>query len=436
MSTQKPKNIVILGAGFGGVYAMRALHKKFHNNEQVRLILINKTNYFLFTPLLHEVATGNVEPAHIVEPLRKIVGCCLAQLHTANVESVSTKNQIVHTTDGDISYDYLVVALGARTNFFNTEGAEQHSFTLKSLNDAINLKNHFITTIEEASRLYHKKDLSEEEKHAQLSELLQFVVVGGGATGVELAAEMADFFFDTFSKYYKKEVMQHVRITILQKADELLPHFPKSLREKSRKALIKKGVDVRFGVSAQKVTNHSVELSDGAVLPTKTVIWTAGVSATPLSFDVPVGEERGRFFVEHDLSLKEHSNIFVVGDIAHLPDKKTGTPLPQLAQVATQQGGVVAKNIMNTMSGKKRKTFSYRHKGNLISLGEWMAAGEVGVVHVWGHIAWWLWRTIYLSKLISKQKRLRVTVDWTLNILQPRDVSQFYQCTEKGKEPS
>ena len=428
--TDDPTRIVILGAGFGGVYTFKRLHQWFHKDPNVELVLVSDDNYFLFTPLLHEVATGNVEPVNVVEPLRKVLGCCLAEFHLAQVCRVRSEDGVVETTSGEISYDYLVVAIGSEPHFFGVEGAEEHAFTLKSMSDAITLKNHVIRSLEEAnSRLagYTPPD----HLHVPLEELTHFVIVGGGPTGVELAAELADLCFHTFARYYPPALANMMRITIVQRGDELVPQFTEKMRRQSLRTLTNKGVDVRFQASATKVTDNAVFLDTGDVLDTRSVIWTAGVTPKELPFDREVPTEKGKILVNQYLQLEHEPHIFAIGDISQHYDKDTGEPIPALAQVATKQGPYVADVIANTIRGKAIEPFKYHSEGNLLSLGKWRAAGEVKGYAIYGRFAWWLWRTIYLSKLISWSKKIKVAMDWTINLFRPRDISQLSEFEQK-----
>lgn len=414
---KNPTRIVILGAGFGGVYAFKRLHKFFHRDPNVKLVLVNEKNYFLFTPLLHEVATGGVSRENVVEPLRKVLGCCLAEFHLAKVRSVDLEKRRVATDVGICEYDYLVVALGAETNFYGTPGAREHSFTLKSLEDAVRLKNHFIKKFEEATTVTDIK---------RLDAMLHFVVVGGGPTGVELAAEMAELFYETFGKYYKDHFFYpKVKITLVQSHKELLPHFSKKMREKSLKVLRDKKINVRLGARVTLVSGSSVEFGGGERMPTETVVWVAGVRPHKPHFNEAVEENaRGRIMVNEYLQMKRRPEVFVLGDMAAFATGE-GRELPMLAQVTTKEASAVAENIGRLIHGKSLKPFSYRHSGDMISLGQWMALAEIKKVSFQGHLAWWLWRTVYLSKLISFPKKIKVAVDWTFNLFMPRDISEL-----------
>lgn len=411
------KRIVILGAGFGGVYTYKELHKIFHKDKDVELIMVSRTNYFLFTPLLHEVATGSISPENIIEPIRKVLGCCLSNLYVAEVESISLKEKYIETLQGRIDYDYLVVGLGSTTNFFGVPGAEENCLTLKNLEDAKAIKNRCIDMCEQA---LHIKDPVLRKK------MLRLVIIGGGATGIELSAELIEFFHHTLEKYFcDKNIRRDAEIVLVHRDSELLSMFPATLRQKSAKILQEKGIKILLSTEVVRVDHDGVHTRGGECIATNTPIWTAGVMPTPIRFDVEVKNARGLIPVEQTLCTKDFREVFIVGDMAGYLDPHTNKLLPMLAQVAVKQADIVAHNIAASMKKQPLKNFHYKHKGTMVSLGQWMAAGEISRFSFSGHLAWWLWRTIYLSKLISWQKKLKVAGNWTLNLFSPRDISKF-----------
>ncbi|MEZ4087356.1 MAG: NAD(P)/FAD-dependent oxidoreductase [Candidatus Gracilibacteria bacterium] len=331
----KPK-IVILGAGFGGIYTYLHLRKKLKPSE-ADIILVNKTNHFLFTPMLHEVATGGLGHHQIVESLREIIYDSDTNLYVANIESVDFDTKKVHTNVGDINFDYLVIATGATTNFYDIPGAKENAFTIKSLGEAIKLRNYFIDNFEKASKV---KDAKERKK------LLSFAIVGGGATGVEVAGEASDFFYKTFCKYYCQDIEAgDVNLYIINRGPELLPQFNPYLRKKALKALTKKKVQIKLNSSVTSIEKDHIQLSSGETLPVNNVIWTAGVKANPpkINQETPT-DSSGRLKVNQHLQIKGHPHIFALGDVASY-EYQSGKALPMLAQVAVQQSKTVATNI-------------------------------------------------------------------------------------------
>lgn len=414
----KKTRIVILGAGFGGVYTYKQLHKVFHHDKNVELVMVSRTNYFLFTPLLHEVATGSIDPENIVEPIRKVLGCCLADLHVTDVESVSLKEKYIETVNGRINYDYLVVGLGSTSNFFGLPGAEEHCLTLKNLDDAKRIKNRCIDVCEQA---LHITDEQERKK------ILRMVIIGGGPTGVELAAEMIEFFHSTLEKYFcDKNIRRDAEVVLVHRDAELLPMFSLPLRKKSLEILRKKGIRVFMSTEVVAVDEQGVHCKNGNLIETASAIWTAGIQPVQVNLQGEIVKNKnGTIPVETTLNMKDYPEVFVLGDMAGYIDPQTQKSLPALAQVAVKEADCVANNIIALIEGKLLQPLVYHHKGSFVSLGQWMAMGELSHFSFTGHLAWWLWRTIYLSKLISWQKKLKVALNWSVNLFSPRDISKF-----------
>ncbi len=411
----KEIKIVIIGNGFGGIYALRNLHNHFHKHKHVRLSLVGQKNYFLFTPLLHEVATGGISPENIIEPIRKVFGCCLDRFYLGKANLIDTTTKTVHVGKENLSYDYLILAPGAETNFFGIPGADKYSFTLKTLDDAIKIKNHLVAQIERAS---HILDADERRK------ILSFVVVGGGPSGVELVAEMHELILSTFSKYYSRALIKDVSVTLVQRDAELLPQFGSKIRRKSIKILEKKGIRVMISTHATEVGEDYVITNTDEKILTETIVWVAGIKPSPLNFDIPVLRAKDdRIVVNEFLQLTEHKEIFALGDVALIQDGEHF--VPALAQAAEKEAKSVAKNLYRLVKNKELKPFEYKSSGSLVSFGQHMAAGEIAHITFMGYLTWWLWRTVYLTKMISPKKKVRVAVDWALNIFSPRDISQI-----------
>ncbi|MBD3251904.1 FAD-dependent oxidoreductase [Candidatus Uhrbacteria bacterium] len=414
----KQKRIVIVGAGFGGLYTFRTLRKRL--SDKAQYVIVNPENYFLFTPMLHEVATGNVPAENIIEPLRKALRIRCTELLLGCVRSVDRERGVVRTATEDIPYDYLVLAPGSETNFFGNQNAMQKSYTLKSLNDAYRLKNRLLELMETATRMRSK------DRKA----LLSFVIVGGGPTGVELAAEMAELFEKTFKRFYDEAIVKDVSITLVDQNKELITMFSPSMRKRAAASLTRAGIRLRLETGVQDVQRDQVLLKNGERIPSNTTIWVAGVKPATIDFNGPIERDRsGRCLVHPNLKLNGSHNIFVIGDAAAcLQDQR---PLPALAQVAVKQGTYVANAIADEIEGKEPSPFYYKHAGSLLSLGRWNAIAEIAGIKFSGHLAWWIWRTIYLSKFISWNKKIEVAVDWTRGIFTPRDISRVDPTTKK-----
>ncbi len=418
MSKRTNTRILILGAGFGGVYTYKHLHRLFHGDKNVEIVIVNDTNYFLFTPFLHEVATGGISPEHTLEPLRKLFPCCDMKLYLTRVDQLVPQQKMVHTGMGVIEYDYCVIALGAQTNYFGVRGAPEHTFGLKSLDDALRLKRHCIRLFERAALSRHP----EERKRA-----LRFCIVGGGPTGVELAADLSEFIHETLSKLYKQcGLINDAEIILFHRDAELIPQFDIQFRRQALRVLRSKRITVRLQTSVKEVASDHILLSNGERVETATTIWVAGV--TPYEVNPESGltcDSFGRMSVRPTLQHEKFDSVFVLGDCACFTNKGETRPVPALAQVAVKQAPIVAENIYRHMKIKPLKQFRYTNSGMLISLGRWMAFAQIGPFRFSGPIAWWLWRTVYLGKILTLEKRLRVAMDWTLDLFAPRDISEF-----------
>ena len=417
-----PKNIatriLILGGGLGGAYAYKHLHRLFHGRGAVEISIVTENNYFLFTPFLHEVATGGISPEHTLEPLRKLFPCCDLKLYLTHVDRIIPQQKTVCTGMGMIGYDYCIVALGATTNYFGVTGAFRHAFGLKSLDDALRLKRHCI-------RLFERAALSDDADERK--KLLRFCIVGGGPTGVELAAEMAEFVYETIQRLYRRcGFAEYVDITLLHRDDELIGQFDVQFRRAALRVLRSKRIAVRFQTAVKEVGSDHILLESGERIETATTVWVAGVSPYEVNPDSGLTcDSFGRMAVRPTLQHEQFDSLFALGDCACFTNRGETKPVPALAQVAVKQGRVVAENIYRHMKIRPLTSFRYRSSGMLISLGRWMAFAQLGPFRFSGPVAWWLWRTIYLGKILSLEKRIRVAVDWTLDAFAPRDISEL-----------
>lgn len=409
------KQIVILGGGFAGVYTYLSLMRNAAT-KNFDVLIINNTNHFLFTPMLHEVATGSLAEHQIVESLRSIMQKRGGEVLVADVLDVNLDRKKISTPEGDVGYDVLVVALGATTQFYGVTGAAEHSYVLKTLQDAARLKGKFIECFDAAINI---KDVEERKK------LLTFSVIGGGPTGVELVAEMADLFFETLIPLYGDKIHKNeITLTLINRGKEILHMFDESLRTSALAVLRKKGVKVLLDVVVKEVTAAEVVLEDGTKIPSMHTMWAAGVSPTSIKIDPEVERDRsGRILIDSHLRIKGHTDVFALGDIA-AQQNTHGDALPMLAQVAVQQGKAAGKNIAAFLSGKQPTPFVYRSKGSLVSLGQWHAVGKTFGILWKGPLAWFAWRTVYLFNFASWPNRIRIALDWTLNLFNPRDITR------------
>lgn len=394
--------IVIIGGGFGGVYTAKNLFKLF--GEKAEITLINKSNYFLFTPLLHEVATGALTPQSITESLREIFRGTSVICVEDIVNEVDTNNKIIKLKSKDINYDYLVISPGAETNYFGIAGAQESSFTLKNLEDAIKLRNHIISTFEKASETGNK-------------DLLSFAIIGAGATGVELATELIEYAELILHSYYKesKFTKSDIKISLITNSPDVIAQFPVKMRAIAMSELKKKGINVITNATVSKVEPNLITFADNATLNSDTIIWVAGVKPSLSQIKgIEIGP-KGRLEVNEYLQSTKNPEIFGLGD--------SSSTYPMLAQIAVQQASTVANNIYAISNKLELKKFTTNVKGLLISLGEWSAAGNFGKITLRGPIMWWIWRTIYLFNFHSWKKRFEIVIEWTVNLFYPRDIT-------------
>lgn len=418
VSKEEKKKIVVIGGGFGGIYVTGYLDKLARKNK-AEITLISRNNYFLFTPLLHEVATGGLSPVSVAEPVREILRKSKVKFYQAEVSQIDTENKRVFTNGDDPQYDILILAPGAETNFHNVVGAEKYGLPLKTLYDAVRIRSRIIDAFEQAA-------LTEDEELRK--ELLTFVVVGGGATGVELAAEMAEFIFETIYPYYKGTFCKErdMKIVLVSGSEEVLTLFPKNIQYWAGKVLKRKGIEVIKNANASEVTEKDISLNTGQKIKSRTVIWTAGVKPEIPEIKGQIEKHKsGRILVDEFLRAKGFNDVFILGDSAAFLEDEKSKLVPMFAQVAVQQAKTVAGNVKSILEGKPLKSWDYKSKGFLVSLGQWRAVGVVLGLRIQGRFAWWLWRTVYLFKFISWKKKIRIAFEWTVNLFYPRDITKL-----------
>lgn len=412
---KKSKKIVILGAGFGGLIALKSIYRHVKNWRELDILIIDKNNYFVFTPLLHEVATGGVDPADIVFPIRDLAKGGTEHLE-AEVLSVDLLKKSVVTSRGEIYYDYLVAALGAGTNFFGVSGAAENSFTLKNIKDTIRLKNHLIHIFDEANN---------EKDPGRQKDILRIVIIGGGATGVELGAEIQEF-LERINKEYPNISDDTPEFYLIEAGDKLLPIFHENFSKKALKILERKRFKIIFKDPCSKVTEEGIVCISNSSIKSQTVIWTSGVLPSQIAFTPELSRQKGRIIVEPSLNLKDFPEVFILGDMAAVADKKFGL-LPTSAQAAAEEGKFAGENIARLISGRSLKSFRYLHKGDLVSIGKWRALAQIGsgFLRFDGPIAWLIWRFNYLIQMPGLSKKIRLFFDWILYFVSKRDISEI-----------
>jgi NADH dehydrogenase len=420
------KRVLILGSGFGGLYTALRLEKRLRRYPDVELLLVNRENFFLFTPMLHEVAAGDLDLTHIVNPVRKLLR--RTQFFNGDIKRIDLNSRrviVAHPDDNhdhELSYDYLVLALGSVTNFYNLPGLAEKALTMKSLSDAIRLRSRLIRNLEEADF-----ECSCEDR----SRLLTVVVAGGGFAGVETIASVNDFVREAI-EFYPKLTEAELRIVLVEATDLILPELGAELGAYARKKLAGRGVQFLMKTAVKSVSNDEVNLSDGTTLKTNMLVWTAGVSPNPLLDMLDCSNERGRLVTNEFLEVIDYRGVWALGDCAAVPDPATGKSCPPTAQHAIRQGKIVADNVVAAIRGGKRRRFEFKTLGALASIGKRTGVARIMGVNFSGFIAWWLWRTIYLNKLPRFEKKVRVALDWFLDLLFAKDLVQFMDASPRN----
>ena len=390
--------VVIVGAGFGGLNAARALRR-----APVQVVLVDRNNYHLFQPLLYQVASAGLEPEEIAKPARAILrGQKNFDFRMVDVTRVDFAAKRVDTSAGPISYDFLVLAPGGETNFFGLESMQRHGLGLKDIPDAIEIRNHVLTCFEQA--------MLEPEAEKRRA-LLTFIVVGGGPTGVEMAGALSELIRLVLVKDYPRLNIKDVRILLLEATDKLLAAMPERLREAAVKTLWRKWIDVRFGAQVADYDGKQIRLKSGEIIPAQTVIWAAGVRASPLNTTLGVAPGRqGRIPIEPTLQVPGHPEVFIIGDAAYR--EQDGEPLPMVAPVAIQMGRFVARNIKRQLRGQPLESFRYRDQGTLATIGRNAAVANVYGIKATGFVAWVMWLGIHIIQLIGFRNKLFVLINW------------------------
>jgi NADH dehydrogenase len=421
--TRRPrkKRIVILGGGFGGVYAAIHLEKFLAGEQTVEICLVSRDNFLLFTPMLHEIAASDLEITNIVNPLRKLLH--KVEVLVGDVNEIDLPNKRVLVSRGyrnnsqQVDYDHLVIALGSITNFYNLPGFPELALAMKSLPDAIRLRAQILPHLEEANSECNPTDLKS---------LLTFVVAGGGFAGVETVAALNDFVREALP-FYPNLCEDMLRVMLVHSGSVILPELGESLGEYTQEVLARRGVEVRLNTRVKSMTENKVFLVDGVAIPSCTLVWTAGTVPNPLILPLSCGKERGQIRVNEFLRVPDWPNVWAVGDCAFVPDiRNPGKSHPPTAQHAIREGKVVAQNIAAVLLGRRLKSFSFRTIGLLASIGRRTGVARIFGFNFSGFFAWWMWRTVYLSKLPGLDKKIRVAFDWTLDLLFPKDVCAVY----------
>lgn len=406
------KRIVVVGSGFAGMQAVVELERLFRRAPDCEILLISEQNFTLFTPLLPQIASSQIDPRHIAQAIRDIRGHRRFRFLRSTVQSIDLANRTVKTAAGPISYDSLVIALGSRTNYFNTPGTRENTFDFKTLEDAVVLREHILDLCEHAD---HVADASERRR------LLTIAVVGGGYTGVELLTDLQDFLFNYAARRYRGLTRDSFRLLLIEATDKILATIHPKLRAHAMRRLNREGIEIRYNSRVTQVFNGGVEINGAEKIPAATIVWTAGVRAHELVEALPGPHDRaGRAQVNEFLQLETYPEVFVAGDSAAASSEPTA---PQVAPVAISHGKIAARNIAHRERSEPLESYRYVSQGMLVTLGARDAVVSVAGIQVHGYFAWLFWNAVHLYKLVSLKKQFQVALDWFLATIFPRDAA-------------
>jgi|GEM_PF-45486 len=425
----RPIRVAVVGGGFGGLYAAMALDKSIGYHRDLELTVIDKNNYFLFPPLLPSVSVGAIETRQVTYPFRRIFETTNVRFRNATVERIDPNSKsITAQFEADemaaescaptqLGYDYLILSPGSTTNTFRTPGVDRHAFFMRELGDAVAVRNHVIDCFERAAA----------SSSASLQEeLLRFVIIGGGPTGVEVATEIHDLIELVLLARYPEIDPARIEVWLVQSGKQLLPGWHTKVVDIATRQLGRLKIKIVLDNKAVEVGPRHMLLKTGERVTTRTCIWCAGVRSSELlaRSGLPL-DESGRVRIKPDLRVEGFEDVFVLGDAAFLLEPRTNKPLPPLGQVAFQQGPHAAQNLIRLLSGKATRPFKYFNFGSLVSVGEHFAAVHLLGVRLSGFFAWLVWRTLYLAKLVGFSNKVRVMLDWSLDLLIERSISQI-----------
>ncbi len=412
--TQK---IVILGGGYAGVEVLKKIQKRFEKDIDIDISIISENNYFLHTPMLPELSTGTIEPRHIATPIRNF--CKRARFYQAKVTNVDLETKFVTTStvngENKIPYDYLVIASGTKTGFFGNKNLERYSVTIKSLQDASIIRNRIITQLE----------LADQQEIANQAQFLSFVIVGGGFSGVETAGEINEFIRESAEKYYRNIESDSIRVHLIASKDHILPEIG-SLGKYAAKSLEKSGVKILYNTKVTDANSSHVLLSDGSSLDYSMLVWAGGNQSQSFVQSLNTEHDKsGRIIVDSYLRLPKYSNVFALGDCAFILNSD-GKPYPPTAQHAIREAKTVSQNLISSMRGNhKFVIFDYSSKGSMAKIGKRDGVAKMLGINLTGFAAWFVWKQYYLSTLPVMEKRIRVGLDWFVDLFFTRDITKL-----------
>jgi len=405
--------VVIVGGGFGGLKVAQTLEKLKRLNDSVEITLISRDNFLLFTPFLTEVLGGVLDEADVISPIRaflKKTNFIMGEVTNVDMaaKTVTYRRPLTDETE-TVQADHLVLSLGSASSFFGQEDVEKYAFTLKSLDDATLLRNHLMATLEQAN---------EETDGVARRSFLTVMVVGAGYTGVEAAGSIRDMMKEA-ARSYPRIRPDEIRVLLVDMAEQILPTIDPSLAKYAIKQLQKRGIEMRLGQKIKAIDERSVTLSKGEFVPTRTVLWAAGVTPSPLTKTLACEKDRkGAIITEPTMQVKGMDGVWAMGDCAHIPNLlEEGRPYTGTAQNAEREAKKLANNIMGILRGKKPEPFLFRTLGEFVNLGHQVAVAQIKFLKFSGFIAWILWRTTYLVKIPHWSRKFRVVSGWTLDLL-------------------
>ncbi len=420
------RNVVIVGGGFAGTRAAQILGRRLPPDCTVTLL--DQENFITFSPLLPEVVGASLPPGHVVAPHRQMIR--RGHVRMVRVVSIDAQERLIHCEGagpGVIQYDQLVMTCGARANLQAIEGMAEHGMALKTLGDALHLRNHIVRQLEEA-------ELAADE--ASRRWLMTFIVVGGGFSGVETAGELVDFLHASL-RYYRRIRPEDLRVILLHATERLLPELPASLSAFTLRKMRRRGIEVRLKISASCVSHCDVRLSTGEVVSGGTVICTVRTAANRLLDDIPAPKARGRLLVLSDLSVPGVEGVWAAGDCAAVPNARDGAICPPTAQFANAQARQLAHNLIARLNGRSTRSFNFRPRGQLSSVGHNKAVADIFGFRISGFMAWLLWRGVYLLRIPTLARKVRVFLEWNWGMLFPPDIAHlsFPPHAESEAEP-
>ncbi len=409
-----PAKVVVVGGGFGGLYAALTLQKELAGSELAEVTLVDRRNYFTFTPLLPEVAAGTLGRAHVSYPFRIVARREGFRFLQDEVRAFDLEARFIQTEHLAIPYDYLIVALGSVPFFFGNRQLEARSLPLTSVDEALRIRTHVIRLFEQAVV---------ETDPIRRREILTIVVAGAGPSGVEIAAELHHLIHTVLLKYYPVDPAL-VRVLLVDGGDRILVHFARELAEAGQQELARRGIELRLKTRVTAATEGEVKLNGGEAIPARTLIWTGGATANPALARLPAARtRRGAVVVDEFLKIPEHPEVYVIGDNACVLDRRHDRPYPPVAPVAIHQGIRAAGNVINTLQGRAREPFRFDFTGNIVGLGGGTALVNLLGLTFDGRLGWWFYRMAYLQRLVGARNKALLVLTLWLNALFDRDIS-------------